>query len=80
MSKEKEESIQTMEDYLLSQLDKPVVLKDGQRLKDPIDGHELTKQEAIAVNILNNALKGDIRAATYIQNIQARAQQNKKKK
>ena len=38
---------QTMEEYLLSQLDTPVVLKDGT---------PMTKQEAIATNILNLAM------------------------
>ena len=36
-----------MEEYLLSQLDTPVVLKDGTMM---------TKQEAIATNILNLAM------------------------
>ena len=54
----------TMEEYLLSQLDTPVVLKDGTMM---------TKQEAIATNILNLAMKGDVKAAQYIQNIQMRA-------
>ncbi len=68
----------TMEEYLLSQLDTPVVLKDGTEMKAP-DGHVMTKQEAIATNILNMAMKGDVKAAQYIQNIQARAKILKKK-
>ena len=44
MAKEEQ---QTMEEYLLSQLDTPVVLKDGTMM---------TKQEAIATNILNLAM------------------------
>ena len=43
----KQEETQTMEEYLLSQLDTPVVLKDGTMM---------TKQEAIATNILNLAM------------------------
>ena len=43
----KQEEQQTMEEYLLSQLDTPVVLKDGTMM---------TKQEAIATNILNLAM------------------------
>ena len=39
----------------------------------------MTKQEAIAVNLINNAMKGDVKAAQYIQNIQLRAQMKKKK-
>ena len=68
----------TMEEYLLSQLDTPVVLKDGTMMTKP-DGTPMTKQEAIATNILNLAMKGDVKAAQYIQNIQMRAKIMKKK-
>ena len=68
----------TMEEYLLSQLDTPVLLKDGTMMTKP-DGSPMTKQEAIATNILNQAMKGDTRAAQYIQNLQARARIMKKK-
>ena len=45
----------TMEDYLLSQLDTPVKMKNGSiALKE--DGTPMTKQEAIATNILNLAM------------------------
>ena len=67
MAKDNEQ--QTMEEYLLSQLDTPVVLKDGTMMTKP-DGSPMTKQEAIATNILNMAMKGDVKAAQYIQNIQ----------
>lgn len=77
-----------MEDYLLSQLDMPALTavkdKDGKQtgefkvLKAP-DGHVMTKQELIATTILNNAMKGDLKSAQYIQNIQVRAQLTKKK-
>ena len=67
-----------MEDYLLAQLNEEVILKDGTQLK-AADGHVMTKQEAIAVNLINNAMKGDVKAAQYIQNIQLRAQMKKKK-
>jgi hypothetical protein len=76
MAKDNEQ--QTMEEYLLSQLDTPVVLKDGTIMTKP-DGSPMTKQEAIATNILNMAMKGDVKAATYIQNLQARAKIMKKK-
>ena len=75
---EKDNKHQTMEEYLLSQLDTPVILKDGTMMKKP-DGTPMTKQEAIATNILNQAMKGDTRAAQYIQNIQMRAKIMKKK-
>ena len=71
---------QTMEDYVLSQLKQTVILKSGDTLKDVHDGHELTAEEAIAHNLINNAMKGDVRAAQYIQNIQMRNQLTKKKK
>lgn len=69
----------TMEEYLLSQLETPVTMKDGTEVKKP-DGTPLTKQEAIATNILNQAMKGDLKSAQYIQNLQVRAQMQKKKK
>jgi hypothetical protein len=31
---------ETMEDYMLRQLKKTVILKDGSTLRDPHDGHE----------------------------------------
>ena len=68
----------TMEEYLLSQLDTPVLLKDGSIATKP-DGSPMTKQEAIATNILNLAMKGDIRAAQYINGLQVKAQITKKK-
>ena len=71
---------QTMEDYVLSQSKQTVILKSGDTLKDVHDGHELTAEEAIAHNLINNAMKGDVRAAQYIQNIQMRNQLTKKKK
>lgn len=68
----------TMEEYLLSQLETPVKLKDGSvALKE--DGTPMTKQEAIATNILNQAMKGDVKAADYILNLQMRAKIMKKK-
>ena len=70
---------ETMEDYMLQQLKKIVILKDGNTLKDPHDGHELTAEEAIAHKMINAAMKGDVKAATYIQNLQARAKIMKKK-
>lgn len=68
-----------MEDYLLSQLDQPVILKDGSTATTP-DGKVLTKQQAIATNILNLAMKGDIKAAQYIQSIQLRAELNNRRR
>ena len=75
----KDNEQQTMEEYLLSQLDTPVILKDGSTATKA-DGSPMTKQEAIATNILNLAMKGDVKAAQYIQNIQMRAKIMKKNK
>ena len=58
-----------MEDYLLSQLDQPVILKDGSTALGP-DGKPLTKQQAIATNILNLAMRGDLKAAQFIMGLQ----------
>ena len=70
---------ETMEDYMRRQLQKTVILNDGSTLRDTHDGHELTAEEAIAHNMINAAMKGDVKAATYIQNLQARAKIMKKK-
>ena len=79
MAKTKDEQPQqTMEDYLLAQLNEEVILKDGTQLK-AADGHVMTKQEAIATNLINLAMKGDTKAAQYIQNIQMRAKITKKR-
>ena len=69
-----------MEEYLLSQLDTPVVLKDGTMMTKPARRlADDQAEEAIAHNIINAAMKGDVKAATYIQNLQARARIMKKK-
>ena len=64
------EQAQTLEDFLLSQLDQPVILKEGGQAMGP-DGKPLTKQQAIAMNLLNQAMKGDIKAAEFVMRIQA---------
>lgn len=69
--------MQTMEEYLLSQLDMPVITKDGKEIANP-DGSAMTHQQAIAKAILTNAMKGDIKAAQYIQQLQAVAAVRKK--
>lgn len=78
MASKKAENM-TMEEYLLSQLDKVALSKDKKTITDPVDGHELTKQELIATSILNQAMKGDIKAAQYISSLQLKAQITKKK-
>ena len=68
--KDETEQAQTLEDFLLSQLDQPVILKEGGQAMGP-DGKPLTKQQAIAMNLLNQAMKGDIKAAEFVMRIQA---------
>jgi hypothetical protein len=68
--KQEEEQPQTLEDSLLAQLDQPVIIKDGSTAMGP-DGKPLTKQQAIAMNLLNQAMKGDIKAAEFVMRIQA---------
>lgn len=68
--KEEPEQPQTLEDFLLAQLDQPVIIKDGSTALGP-DGKPLTKQQAIAMNLLNQAMKGDIKAAEFVMRIQA---------
>ena len=60
----------TMEEYLLAQLSEPVILKDGSTATKP-DGTPMTKNEAIATNILNQAMKGDLKSAQFIMGLQA---------
>ena len=68
--KEEPEQAQTLEDFLLSQLDQPVILKEGGQAMGP-DGKPLTKQQAIAMNLLNQAMQGDLKAAEFVMRIQA---------
>lgn len=59
---------QTFEDYLFAQLEEPVTLKDGSKAVDA-QGNILTKEQAIATNLINKAMKGDIQSIQYIQNL-----------
>jgi len=71
----------SVQEYLINQLDKPVAVKGGGVLKDPIDGHEMTATEAIGMKIMQNALNGDIKSAQFIMQLEAshRLQQSRKK-
>ena len=60
----------TLDEYLLAQLSEPVILKDGSTATKP-DGTPMTKNEAIATNILNHAMKGDLKSAQFIMGLQA---------
>lgn len=70
--------MQTFEEYLMAQLEEPVTLKDGSKAVDA-NGNVMTKEQAIATNLLNKAMKGDIPSIQYIQNIkQLQAKKPKK--
>lgn len=68
---------ETFEDYLLKQLDSPVILKGGKTAVDAM-GNPLTKEQAIATNLINNAMKGDIKSIQYINQIKQQAKRKKK--
>ena len=70
----------TLQEYIISRLDQPVLVKGGSFATDPVDGHQLTATEAIAMKMMQNALNGDIKAAQYIQSIQLGAELNRKRK
>lgn len=57
-----------LEEILLLELEEPVKLKDG-RIAVHEDGTPMTKQEAIATNLIAKAMNGDIPAIQYIENI-----------
>lgn len=61
---------ETFEDYLFQILDSPVVLKDGSVAVDA-NGTPLTKEQAIATNLVNLAMKGDIKSIQYINSLKA---------
>lgn len=71
MAKEK-----TLNDYILRELSRPVLLKDGTKAIDPIDGHELTRDEAIALNLVNMAMQGDLKAIDYCEMAKKRTKKN----
>jgi len=63
----------TITEYLVAQLQQPVLVtvKEGDKTvrknaTDPRDGHEMTAKEAIAMKILQNALNGDLKSASFI--------------
>lgn len=48
-------------------------------VRDPEDGHVLTKEEGIAMNLVNQALQGDIKAVEYCQRAKLICAQNQSK-
>ena len=71
-----------LQGYILERLDKPVPVKGGATLKDPLDGHEMTATEAIAYKMMEKALAGDVRSAQFIMQLEQshRLQQQRKNK
>lgn len=65
----------TLQEYIIARLEMPVAVKtkDGGTgtLKDPVDGHEMSATEAIAFKMVEKALSGDSRAATFCMQLQA---------
>lgn len=69
----------TLEEILLEQLDQPVTLKNGSVAVNPRTGEPLMPEEAICMSIVQKAMKGDIQAATYINNVKKMAKHGRKK-
>lgn len=68
----------TIEDYILEHLAKPLRLKDGSVVLND-EGKPITKEEGIAMNLVNQALQGDVKAIEYINRAKAVSQHQKKK-
>jgi len=77
----KKEEDKTLQEQIVARLEMPVAVKGGTTLKDPIDGHEMTAQEAIAYRMIEKALAGDVRCAQFVMQLEANnrlMQRNKK--
>lgn len=68
----------TIEDYILEHLAKPLRLKDGTVVLND-EGKPITKEEGIAMNLVNQALQGDVKAIEYINRAKLILQNQKKK-
>ena len=66
---EKQEPL-SLQDYIIERLEKPVAVKGGSTLKDPLDGHEMTATEAIAYRMVEKALGGDTKAAQFVMQLE----------
>lgn len=69
----------TLEEILLEQLEQPVRLKNGSVAENPRTGEPLMPEEAICMSIVQKAMKGDIQAASYINNVKKMAKHGRKK-
>lgn len=63
----------SLQDLIIDRLDKPVPVKGGGTMKDPLDGHEMTTLEMIAYKMTEQAMSGDVKAAQFIMSMQAQA-------
>lgn len=70
----------TLEDILLEQLDQPVTLRNGSVAVNPRTGEPLMPEEAICMSIMQKAMKGDIQAASYINNVKKMAKHGRRRK
>ena len=68
----------TIEDYILEHLAKPLRLKDGTVVLND-EGKPITKEDGIAMNLVNQALQGDVKAIEYINRAKVVAMHQKKK-
>ena len=62
----------TLDEALLGRLNLAIKTKTGQTAVDE-EGRPITATQAIAMSILNNAMKGDIQSALFIRNIASQA-------
>ena len=69
----------TIEDYICEHLARPLRLKAGSPVLND-DGKPVTKEEGIAMNVVNQALQGDIKAIEYGNRAKLICAQQKKKK
>ena len=69
----------TIEDYICEHLARPLRLKDGSQVLND-DGKPVTKEEGIAMNVVNQALQCDVKAIEYCNRAKLICAQQKKKK
>lgn len=69
----------TIEDFICEHLSKPLKLKDGSVVTNE-DGKPVTKEEGIAMNVVNQALQGDVKAIEYCNRAKLISAQQKKKR
>ena len=68
----------TIEEYICEHLARPLRLKDGSYVTND-EGQQVTKEEGIAMNVVNQALSGDVKAIEYCNRAKLIVQQSQKK-